>query len=150
MPLTCGYHEATEKVNARSNIGQQNAVSNDAGGGERKNREEALLVPVRKVCDNQVSDGPQGIAWNRERLDLSCRPCPETLDDGREKCGIAIEHGVDPKLAQGEHPDLPVFEGFHHVVLVQQITRGGMADLTALSHQHQVLLGGAQIVCRFR
>lgn len=142
MSLTCGHHETTEKVDAWSNIGQQNAVSNDAGGGERKDREKALLVPVREVGHNQVCDGPQGIAWDRECLDLSCRPCPQTFDDGREKGGVSIEHGVDPKLAQGEHPDLPVFECFDHVFLMQQVARGGMADLTALSHQHQVPFGG--------
>lgn len=81
-------------------------------------------------------------------MHLGRGPRAQAADNGGQEGRVAIKHGVDSELAKREHPHLPVFESFDHVVLVQRITRARVSDLTTLSHYHQLSLFFRQIVCR--
>lgn len=70
--ITHGDDEATEIMGSRADISQENPITNDCDDAERDRCCPSLLIFVREMRNNKVSEGSQGITRNGKCLHL-CR-----------------------------------------------------------------------------
>ena len=80
-------------------VGEQNAVADDADGAKQDTEEAALLRAVRDKGDGHVRGSTEEVARHGEELDLCGAPVSQAVDDSRQErreawWAVLVHHGT--------------------------------------------------------
>lgn len=117
-------------MHRRTARADQHRVAHDTHDAEEDGVQRALLLLVREVRRDEIRNGAEGVARNRQDLDHGVtRLGHDAPDDRREERRKAVKHGVAAELREAERPYLPVQETLADVGPVELGCALGVARL---------------------